>query len=70
MHGDGDDPSALQLYKNHFGFTANYMAQLRWVISGDGYNYGGFGMTGFATDGTDIPKINSASFSGQGRGQL
>ncbi|MCH9845623.1 MAG: transferrin-binding protein-like solute binding protein, partial [Alphaproteobacteria bacterium] len=62
INGTDDELAILNLGRNAFGFTANYMANLYGEHSGDeSYSYG---ITGFETAGADIPKVSNAHFTG------
>ncbi|MCH9844423.1 MAG: transferrin-binding protein-like solute binding protein, partial [Alphaproteobacteria bacterium] len=59
-------PSSLSLSRTsgRFGFSADYMARLEWLVG----NISGFGITGFESNGADIPKTGSTAFNGRGGG--
>ncbi len=59
----GAAPSALNLDRVAFGFTANYMASIDWQVA----NSYGFGITGFETD-TPIA-AGKTVFTGEGQGR-
>ncbi len=67
---DGDVPDYfdLDIDAGKFGFLSKYMARFYWEIY-QNKTYG-FGITGFETDGADIPTTGTGIiFTGEGQGQ-
>ncbi len=72
-NGNHHAPDHLQLVREsqYFGFTPTYMAYVYWrVIDANNYDTRAYGITGFETTGTNIPKTGTASFTGRGRGYV
>ena len=64
-------PNELTLSRQsaYFGFNTDYMALVAWnVTESDATSYG-FGIAGFASQGTEILTTDSVTFKGKGRGR-
>ncbi|MCH9845826.1 MAG: transferrin-binding protein-like solute binding protein, partial [Alphaproteobacteria bacterium] len=78
--GDADVPDILELHRDDakFSFEPNYMARVYWNVDETDYDAFGYGITGFATDGTDILTADNPilagitqpiTFTGEGQGE-
>ncbi len=73
--GTSESPENFALSRNYyngfygFGFTANYMALISWTVYEASYDSKGYAITGYKTDGNDIPTIKTLKFIGKGGGQ-
>ncbi len=65
--GDNDAPYLIRLSKRSydFGFAPDYMALVEWEFD----RIYGYGITGYETDGGDIPSTGTISFTGKGQGE-
>ncbi|MCH9844923.1 MAG: transferrin-binding protein-like solute binding protein, partial [Alphaproteobacteria bacterium] len=64
------NPSSFAIDKRAFafGFVPAAMALVSWSVNEDNYKGKGFAITGYQTDGSDIPVAGLALFEGKGQG--